>query len=916
PGFEELPEGRVSCTACAQFGKSDLLRGYQATHIETEKHAECVRLLDARRLEEEARQKNLKELYTRREQPNPTYSPSPNIPRPSMFQAASAMPEAPVLQNDTPTAYIPDMSAVIPGCGMDIDEPPDIEAEYARYARIAEQLRAQALHEEEFVIPIEEDDTEPYMPDELRNLLGVGDDDSEETYHVDAHEAQKWRPYPDKITLLLDIIDNLPRLRMSTSQFRIVLWLLKECGVNNVPSYDKFREVQADVGKTCGTANTEEHVSALGNHFFTNNIAHSIALDFANPEVAKNLNFYPEEVEDGRISEVWQAKRWKEFGPEELTPMYARGHKRFFIEELCELDDGRYVVPHSWIIRKGELTADCSDVLASPAGWSISSDKPHAVKAREFKYTYEDIIARIDGPPSWISETVSPPMLHPMRQLAPDCDVYVVMAPVWADDVSGNRSKQYNKHMNMYAANSNLPGRLLQQEYFVRFVSTSPNATSPEQFAAIRDQINASQTNPIKCYNADTHRNCAVIVRCPALPADNPQQAEEASHIGGNGNCPCRKCKVGGPQAVKQTNDGYHAHHMVGVARSASEIVEEIEKQFECAMTGVAERVTERQRATGTKDKVASHFTAILIDKARALKKQNRSGDEISRELHQWLDEQPGDKMNPLLSISGLDPSQDTPVEILHTVLLGIVKYAWHTLHTSWTDESDRTLFTIRLQSTDIDGLSIAPIRAAYMMQYRNNLIGKDFKTLMQTAPFHVHGNLSKATEKHPNRFPLVRAIGELGAALWVHEIDNMDQYLSDLEILTANVLDAFDEMDCKKILVKIKLHMLPHLIEDVRRFGPAIRNSTEVFECFNAIFRLCSVLSNHQAPSRDIARKFSSLDRIKHILSGEDRPYHYLDTTSAGRGSYSDITQQYRDSIAGWYLIVADVLFWNIAVY
>lgn len=210
------------------------------------------------------------------------------------------------------------------------------------------------------------------------------------------------------------------------------------------------------------------------------------------------------------------------------------------------------------------------------------------------------------------------------------------------------------------------------------------------------------------------------------------------------------------------------------------------------AKQGVAARIIERQTATGTKDKIAQHWIDILLEKSRKLKRENpsRTPQSISEELNTWLVEQPGEKINPLLvmpgpysissvflngsltcNASGLDITQDTPVEILHTVLLGIIKYAWYNLHTSWKDPQ-QDLFVVRLQSTDLSGLSIPPIRATYMLQYRNNLIGKHFKSLMQTAVFHLHDIVSS------EQFLLWKALGSLGAMLWMHEIDNMALYL------------------------------------------------------------------------------------------------------------------------------------------
>ncbi|KAJ6456513.1 hypothetical protein C8R45DRAFT_1056469 [Mycena sanguinolenta] len=706
------------------------------------------------------------------------------------------------------------------------------------------------------------DDDDIALPESLQDI----DDDEEELEDDPVHTLgaldSPYSPYPNKVAMLLDILDNLPRLRMSSNQFKMILWILKECNVSNVPSYNGFRKIQERLRTLCGSE-PQLYTSSIGNRFYVNDIRETIARDFSNPEVAKYLQFYPE-VTDGPISEVWQAERWKEFKPSELTPMYASGQRQFYIDEIAILDNGWLVIPTAWIKRNGVLCADCFRVNPAKSGWVIGTDV-HSVPASQFAYNYHDVIDSCGGEIRWAGElNNSPKMPNPLRELAQGEDLYVVMVPIWADDVSGNKSKQYNKHINMYLANSNLPGQLLQQEYFVRFVSTSPHATSPEQFSALKEQIQATCTNPIPCYNAETRRNCRVILQVPSLPADNPQQSEEASHMGGNANCGCRRCKAGGPHEVTESDAGYHAMHYAGIPRLAAETKKTLEDQIDLAMYGVEAPISRLQTATGVKDKVAQYWIDILLKKSREIKANNpaRTAESIKQELTLWLSQQPGDKVNPLLDIAGLDPNRDTPVEILPTILLGIIKYVWYTLHSGWT-EDQRNLFVIRLQSTDIDGLTIPPIRAAYMMQYRNGLIGKHFKTLMQTMIFHVHDLVS------PELFTLVQAVSQLGAVLWIHEIDDMNQYTSDLSTLIGNVLDAFGDQDPAKILLKIKLHLLPHIVEDAKRFGPPIRNSTEVFECFNAIFRLCSILSNHQAPSRDIALKFASMDQMKHILSG-----------------------------------------------
>jgi hypothetical protein len=114
----------------------------------------------------------------------------------------------------------------------------------------------------------------------------------------------------------------------------------------------------------------------------------------------------------------------------------------------------------------------------------------------------------------------------------------------------------------------------------------------------------------------------------------------------------------------------------------------------------------------------------------------------------------------------GYDPARDTPVDILHTYLLGIVKYMWHSITSNWT-EAQRNLFVIRQQSSNMDGLAGPPMRAAYMMQYKDGLIGKHLKTICQTMIFSLYDGLVSKAE-----LLMVRSIGELGGILWLGKID------------------------------------------------------------------------------------------------------------------------------------------------
>lgn len=220
----------------------------------------------------------------------------------------------------------------------------------------------------------------------------------------------------------------------------------------------------------------------------------------------------------------------------------------------------------------------------------------------------------------------------------------------WSDDVSGNRSKQFNPHTNIYLANLNLPHKQLQQEYFVQFCSTSPTASSSEQISAVAEDswVNSwvlkDDTDSINglirgkdiwhlAYDCIVGEEVLFRIIPHILPADNPQASHTCSHIGLMGNLSCRRCGVGGVWGYKKSEEGYHELFSVswsftqmtdilthdwkpGISRTPDDTLHHIKTQLLAACSGVKDRVEDIQTKTGVKDDIAGHWIDILIVKS------------------------------------------------------------------------------------------------------------------------------------------------------------------------------------------------------------------------------------------------------------------------------------------------------------
>ena len=118
-------------------------------------------------------------------------------------------------------------------------------------------------------------------------------------------------------------------------------------------------------------------------------------------------------------------------------------------------------------------------------------------------------------------------------------------------------------------------------------------------------------------------------------------------------------------------------------------------------------------------------------------------------------------------------------MEILHVILLGVVKYFWHDAINRLSKEQAE-LLKIRINSLDLTGLdpTIGSLNGNTFVQYAGSLVGRDFRIIAQIAVFVLYDLLP------PKILKAWAALATLMPLVWMPKINNKSDYLVSLYYL------------------------------------------------------------------------------------------------------------------------------------
>ncbi|KAF7371200.1 hypothetical protein MSAN_00755500 [Mycena sanguinolenta] len=339
-----------------------------------------------------------------------------------------------------------------------------------------------------------------------------------------------------------------------------------------------------------------------------------------------------------------------------------------------------------------------------------------------------------------------------------------------------------------------------------------------------------------------------------AAPDPEPGGGDDGSSLGGSDRSDVSEDSTGSKKGKKRKKVKETLGQMIqrvknfvtiGRLRNKVETTNKLKSYFtEASTVDTKTKVQDQRTESGIKDTYQLSFLEKMFQSYKG--KRGRTAKQAA--LDAYVAQLPANTTSPVWRIKGLDPHQDTPVEILHVVLLGFVKYFWRDLVQLQLKNKDdkKELLITRLSSLDVSGLGISPLAGRTLVKYSGSLTGRDFRAIAQVAPFVLYDLVPLEC------FETWQALSKLIPLIWQPEIIDIDSHIA----LITKEIDSFLLHAARwtnRWFNKPKFHIILHLPAHIRRFGPAILFATEAFESFNAIIPLA----------------FAQGNRIRHLLSG-----------------------------------------------
>ncbi|PLW56916.1 hypothetical protein PCANC_01262 [Puccinia coronata f. sp. avenae] len=361
-------------------------------------------------------------------------------------------------------------------------------------SRIVSHDNWQAFLDDE-VKAIQENDAVPMPGEYASESHGPSEEKGPETYHP-------WYPFKSKMVysqfeLVGSLIMGHTHSMLSRSMYTKMRAILTLCDIT-LPAWATIQASRARIRKLLDDQILYS-TSPFGTPIFALNPEKLIARDLATPMISKHLDFYPELTKGGEVYKFLQSQKWlKGLLPAHRPQMCEVNGKHFFIFEPVKLLSSAVAIPiflytcdsklcaRVIVINESNTIRDgISLKIIIPQHLDFDDPRLQSIDVKEFDRLFSDILLadrtrlveacnhcfiESNGIPD-DDRVVSVP--NPWQIKAKGKVMRHVPITLYADDTSGNISKQFNKHISFFFTLSGLPPRLSNQEYNCHFLSSS-----------------------------------------------------------------------------------------------------------------------------------------------------------------------------------------------------------------------------------------------------------------------------------------------------------------------------------------------------------------------------------------------------------------------------------------------------------